>query len=113
MTVELSAPSATHFISPTLPAAFTELADGCSWLCYPHKSQRLGKKDHVLVWYSNIACMYLLLLLQVVVYCCFEDVRVQLVLLSSTVACCADRNGVCCKLVTTSVPQCITMSPSN
>ena len=49
MTLELSAPSATHFISPTLPAAFTELADGCSWLCYPHKSQRLNKKDRVLV----------------------------------------------------------------
>jgi hypothetical protein len=45
MTVELSAPSATHFISPMLPAAFTELADGCSWLCHPHT----GKKDHVLV----------------------------------------------------------------
>ena len=71
------------------------------------------KGYHVLVWYSNIARMYLLLLLQVVVYCCFEDVRVQLVLLSSTVACCADRNGVCCKLATTFVPQCITMSPSN
>ena len=108
-TVELPAPSATHFISPTLPAAFTELVDGCSWLFIHIRV----KGYHVLVWYSNIACMYLLLLLQVVVYCCFEDVRVQLVLLSSTVACCADRNGVCCKLATTSVPQCITMSPSN
>jgi hypothetical protein len=90
-----------------LPAAFTELADGCSWLCHPHT----GKKDHVLVWY--IVTLHVCTYCSSCRYCCFEDIHVQLVLLSLTVACCADRNGVCCKLTTTSVPQCITMSPSN